>query len=177
MSYQTVADIYEGNEKIRQKFEAVIAPLAAEHAGRVFEGEKWSIAEIVEHVSMVEDGTSRICAKLLAKAEADGTEADGRVEISPAFFTKSDEIAAIKIEAPERVHPSAGSTIAQSLERMKDSHERFEALRPAFEKFDCRNHTFPHPFFGDITAVEWLVLAGGHKARHLRQIQRLIDKM
>jgi hypothetical protein len=37
--------------------------------------------------------------------------------------------------------------------------------------------TFPHPYFGEMTAVEWLILAGGHEKRHTDQIRRLLDKM
>jgi hypothetical protein len=176
MNIQTIGDVYAGNEIARQKFEAFVGSLRDEQAGRTVDGEKWSIAQIVEHVALVEDGMSRICAKLLAKAEAEGKESDGRFEISPDFAAKSEEIGRIKVDAPERVQPITGRSIGESLDLMNESHERFEQLRPAFEKYDCSEHKFPHPFFGDISAAEWLVLAGGHKARHLRQIQKLVEK-
>ena len=36
-------------------------------------------------------------------------------------------------------------------------------------------HKFPHPFFGELSATEWLVLLGGHEARHTAQIERILS--
>ena len=177
MQFETIGDIYEANESAARRFEEFVESLSEEQAARAPEGEKWSIAQIVEHVSLVDEGSVRICAKLLSKAEAEGMGSDGRVEISPDFFTKGEEIAKIKVEAPERVHPNAGLMIRESLDRLRASAESFKRLRPAFEEFDSRTHKFPHPYFDDISAAEWLIVAAGHKARHLRQIQKLVGKM
>ena len=177
MKIETIGDIFEAHESASRKFEALVAALSDERAGRVPEGEAWSVAQIVEHVSLVDEGSARICAKLLSKAESDGAISDGHLEISADFFTRSEEIAEIKIEAPERVHPNAGLLIADSLERLRDSAESFARLRPAFEKFDSWTYKFPHPFFGDISAAEWLLVAAGHKARHLQQIRSIVDKI
>jgi hypothetical protein len=177
MNTQTVADAFAANDKIAQKFESYVTSLGKEQADRQLDGERWTVAQIVEHVAHVEDAAARICSKLLEKAVAVGTPGDGSIEITPNFFAKGDEIAAVKVEAPERVHPVQGRTIDESLAMMAETRQRFEEMRPRFENYDCREHKFPHPFFGDISAAEWLVLSGGHKARHLKQIQRLVDKM
>lgn len=176
MKIETVSAAFDANEKAHQKFEAVVRSLNDDIAERRFESEKWPIAHVVEHVALVEDAMSRICAKLLANAEADGKASDGSIEISPEFYSKGEEITQIKLEAPERVQPAGGKSISDSLAMMDESRERFEQMRPAFEQYDSREHKFPHPFFGDLSAAEWLVLAGGHKVRHLRQIQKLIEK-
>ncbi|MEP7214306.1 MAG: DinB family protein [Acidobacteriota bacterium] len=176
MKIETVSAAFDANEKAHQKFETVVRSLNDDLAERQFEGEKWSIALIVEHLALVEDAMSRICAKLLSKAEAGGKASDGGIEISPEFYSKGEEITQIKLEAPERVHPAGGKSISESLAMMDESRERFEQMRPAFEEYDCREHKFPHPFFGDLSAAEWLVLTGGHKVRHLRQIQKLVEK-
>jgi hypothetical protein len=52
-----------------------------------------------------------------------------------------------------------------------------DALRPDMERLDLSEHTFPHPFFGDLTAAEWLVVAGGHEMRHTLQIQRVLEQI
>jgi hypothetical protein len=119
---------------------------------------------------------SRICAKLLSEAEAEGKVSNGSFRISPAFASKSEEIAEVKLEAPERVRPAGIRSIRESLDLLNESRERFEQIRTAFEKFDCQEYKFPHPYFGDLSAAEWLLLSGGHKARHLRQIKKLVEK-
>ena len=178
MKYQTIGDVFAGNEKVRGKFKDVISSLTDEQTSKSIPGEKWTIAQIAEHVSIVDDGIARICGKLLAKAGDDGIRSDGRIELSTDFQMKSDEIGRVKIEAPARVHPtSEGAPIAESVAKMDESSVLFEHLRPLFEKYDCSKHKFPHPFFGDLSAIEWLVLVGGHEARHLKQIQNLLEKI
>jgi hypothetical protein len=177
MSERTIADIYADNDRIRQRLSETVGELSDEHASSAIDGEKWTIAQIVEHVSLVESGIIRICAKLLSKAEAEGTTAEGVVRMSDAFVERSGQIAAMKLEAPEIVHPSGKKTIAESLAKMEENRLAFGELMPAFEAFDSSENKFPHPFFGDLSAAEWLVLSGGHKARHIKQIRRLLQKM
>lgn len=177
MSQQTIADIYASNESIREKFKGTIAGLTESQLSTLPDGEKWTVTQIVEHVSMVEHGMSRICSKLLSSAKADGDLSDGGVEMSVVFTEKSAAIGAVKLEAPEMVHPSHGKTIAESLAAMEETRDKLNELRPLFEEYDCNTRKFPHPFFGDLSAGEWLLLLGGHEARHLKQIRNLVEKI
>ena len=176
MEYRSIADIYEANDKIHGKFEAAVIALDADRAAAIAEGEKWSVAQIVEHVSLVEGGIVRICSKLLSKAEASGQMNSGGFDLTE-FMQKADGIADVKLEAPEVVHPVNGRSIADSLEVMAENSRAFDELRLRLEKFDCNAHKFPHPYLGDLSALEWLTLAGGHKIRHLRQIKRVLEKL
>ncbi|NOT47374.1 MAG: DinB family protein [Acidobacteria bacterium] len=175
MQYQTISDIYEANEAIRNKLISVVSTLIDEQTSKPAEDEKWSIAQIVEHVSIVDGGMSRICAKLLGKAEADGKLSDGSIDLSN-FAAKAAEAGNAKLEAPEMVRPTGERTIAESLAVLEQNQKAFQDLQPLFEKFDGNANKFPHPFFGDLSALEWLVLAGGHQARHLGQIKRILEK-
>lgn len=177
MEYKTIEEIYTANEAIRKKFKDTVASLTDDQIAALPEGEKWSIAQIVEHVSMVDEGMMRICAKLLGKAEAAGMESDGTAAFSNNFLEKGPEIARIKIEAPDFVRPVSGRSIKESLEKLDESQDKFNELRTAFETFNGSEFKFPHPFFGDISAQEWLAIGGGHEARHLRQIKNLLEKI
>jgi hypothetical protein len=141
------------------------------------DGERWTIAQVLEHVAMVDEGTVKICAKLLKKAQEAGQTYDGQVVISDKFLQKGAEIATMKVEAPSFVQPSAGKSVTESLAKLDETAESLNEMRPLFESVDGTAFKFPHPFFGDITAQEWLALKGGHEMRHLKQIQRLLEKI
>lgn len=177
MTLQKIADIYAANDRVRDKFKRTLADLTESQLSALPEGEKWTISQIVEHVSMVENGIMRICAKLLEKAKADGLLSDGAVKFSDAFGTRSAEIATMKLEAPEFVHPTGERSVTDSLASMDETLRGLAELRSLFEEFDGGAHKFPHPFFGDLSAVEWLALCGGHEARHLKQITNLAEKI
>jgi hypothetical protein len=175
MNYESINDIYDGNAKVRGKLKALLATLSPEQLSSLPDGEKWTIAQIVEHIAMVDEGTMRICNKLLNKAKDVGRAADGAITISDNFRTKGAEIAAIKVEAPSFVQPSGERTIDDSIAKLDATTEQLEQLRALFESVDGTEFKFPHPFFGEISAQEWLALKGGHEMRHIKQIERLVE--
>ena len=176
MPYQSIAEIYEANERIRTKLKETLAGLSEEQAVARLDGEKWTIAQIAEHVSMVGHGMYRICSKLLSKAEAGGQLAHGEIDLK-TFAERAKEIADVKLEAPEIVRPTGRKSIAESVVSLDRTRDAFRELRPMFEKYDAGSGKFPHPFLGDMTAVEWLAMLGAHERRHLRQISRILEKL
>ena len=177
MSNKTIADVYAANDKVRDQFKQMIENLPDDKANITPEGEKWSIAHLVEHISIVEEGMSKISAKLLTRAQAAGKISDGSAKLSENFTAKAAGARDMKLEAPERVRPTGNQTIAESLTRMEENRQRLEELRPLFESVECSDFTFPHPAFGELNAHEWLTLIGGHEARHLRQLKTILEKV
>jgi hypothetical protein len=172
MTYQTIEEVYAANDKIRAGLLAVIENISDEQATALPAGEKWTIAQIVEHIAIVQDGMTRISAKLLNEARANGKTSDGKVLISDDFSQKAAGAREQKFEAPDRVRPTGNQTIAESIEKLNESRKNLKDLQPLFETVECSEHKFPHPSFGELTAHEWLALVGGHEFRHLRQIKK-----
>lgn len=172
MHYKTIAEIYDANDRVREELKQTIAGLTDAQASALPEGEKWTIAHILEHISIVGDGMGRICSKLLRKAETEGLQAQGSANLSDGFIQKGSELAAAKVEAPEHVRPTGTVSITESLAKLDHNHSRLEELRPLFESVDTETYKFPHPFLGEMSAAEWLTLIGEHDARHLAQIKK-----
>jgi len=177
MNNQTIADIYATNDKVREQLKTTVSDLTDEQTSVLPEGEKWTIAHLVEHIATVENGMAKISAKLLKQAQAVGKQADGTAKLSENFVQKATEARNIKLEAPEIVRPTGNQTIAESLAKMEENRRILEDLRPLFESVECADFTFPHPALGALTAHEWLTLIGGHEARHLRQLENLLAKV
>ncbi len=177
MRYETVADIYSANEKIRERFIATVNSVAPDEATALPEDEKWSIQQVAEHISMVDEGISRICAKLLGEAKAAGKPSDGTLPLSTNFGEMSAVVANQRLEAPERVQPTGNVTIAEAAERMSSNRTAFDAMRSDLEQYDASEPKFPHPYFGDMTAAEWLIVVGLHERRHTSQIENLLDRI
>jgi len=176
MNQQTIKDVYATNNAIREKTKQIIASLSDEQTAFLPDGEKWTIAHIIEHVAIVQDGMSKISAKLLKKAQNSGKQADGAARFSESFVQKAAAARDIKLEAPDQVHPTGNQTVTESLKKMDETQRKLEELQPLFESVECLDFKFPHPFMGDLTAHEWLALVGGHEARHLRQIEKMLEK-
>lgn len=172
----SVSEAFESNEKVHEKLNALVTDLTSEQAAmRDVSQDKWSVAEIVEHISIVEAGIAGLCGKLLQRAKENGMSSNGKIRLSDEFLGGGEKSMSEKWQAPERVRPTGTKTIAESLTVMADTRTKLEELRPLFEEFSSSDSTFPHPYLGDLTAAEWLTLIGGHEARHMRQIKRILD--
>lgn len=174
MEYKTIDDVYAANAAIREKFKSVFASLTDEQLNARPEGEEWSVAQIVEHVAVVNGGALRICARLLGKGEAAGKSNDGSVFISSEFIEAGSSAAGQKLEAPEMVRPVNNVPIADSVAKLDEQQAQYAELKAKFEAVDGVDAKFLHPYFGDLSAQEWLVLSGAHEIRHLKQIRRVL---
>src|SRR5688572_10878956 len=104
MKEMTVSEVFASNDKVCEKLRSLVSGLTDEQTNlRDSSQDKWSVAEIVEHVSMVESGIARLCAKLLTEAKTDGSTADGRVTLSDAFLAGGEKSYTAKWQAPDRV--------------------------------------------------------------------------
>lgn len=175
MNYQNISEIYVANDKIRENLKATVGNLTDEQLNLLAEKGDWTIKNIVEHIAIVQKGMMRISAKLLTEAKAVGAAANGEAKISENFLQKAVEARPAKFEAPDRVRPTGTQTIAESLSKLDETRKSLEDLRPLFESVECSDFKFQHPFFGDLTAHEWLALVGGHEFRHTSQIEKILS--
>ena len=140
--------------------------------------DRWSVAELVEHLSIVEGNVARLLDKLLGKAEEEtGAAAETSDSFDPVSIEEFVErTRAVKLEAPERIRPT-GLPLADSLARLSESRAALQALRPRVERADGRALRFPHPAWGPLDLYQWLLFVGAHEDRHLAQIEALKEAM
>ena len=192
MIYQSISDIYAANEAVRRRITSRVETLSeAQQTFRPSAG-VWSVTEIVEHLSIIEQSMVRLIGMLLNKAEAaSATHASAHAsDDAPAAainatarpfkpFSLDELVETIrdkKLTAPEQVRPGGQVALADSLASLQQTRATVESFRPRLESADLDAATYPHPFFGDLNASQWLAFIGHHEARHLRQIERLLDE-
>ncbi|MCA1614425.1 MAG: DinB family protein [Acidobacteria bacterium] len=142
----------------------------------------WTIAEIVEHLSMTERRLLGMMSQMLAGAEAaagaGGPARDEAAEPAPmqpfSLDAYVERARGEKYEAPAFIRPTGAAAVADSLAGLAESRAGLEALRPRFERADLSAQLFPHPAFGPLNLYQWLAFIGIHEARHLHQIERLL---
>ena len=177
MTCHSVAEIYDDIDATRARLLQSVEGLSADEQNFRPTPEKWSVAEVVEHLSIVERRVARLLAKLLEKAEAEagaGAAPGPFAPVSIAEFVEASR--AQKLEAPENVRP-AGVPLADSLDGLRASRAALHALRPRVERADCAGAVFPHPAWGPLNLYQWLLFVGAHEARHLAQIEALKEAL
>ena len=127
--------------------------------------DRWSIAEVMEHLAIIEGRIGEIVGKL---GEAPVDAPDRNVKQVDAFVLADVPSRYPRITAPERVAPSGRCTGAEALERFLRS--RVQTLELLASSPHLRGRVLPHPIYGPWDGYQWILAAGGHCARHTGQI-------
>ena len=174
MVYHSLGEIFEMVEQAQTRFAASVAGLSEEQERFQPSAEQWTIAELAEHISVVDDQFLRLTHKLLKQAEANGVPASPGLRINPVSLTQVHERRHEKFKAPDSAVPRGGVRVAESLAKARQSLDSIFALRPRLEATDLSQVSYPHPAFGPLNLYEWLVLLGVHAARHQAQIEAVM---
>jgi uncharacterized damage-inducible protein DinB len=131
--------------------------------------DRWSPAQIVEHLAIVEGFILiRIDATLKSPQSQQSAWQDRDNDLIAA--TRSRET---RVQAPERALPT-GQLPHDELFR------KFEANRNRIIEFvattdaPLRKMCSPHPVFGDIDCYQWLLAVAAHSERHHAQILEVV---
>jgi len=177
MNYNSVGEIFESIDGTRARLETSVGELAEGRDRFRAAPDRWCVAEIVEHLSIVEGNVVKLCEKLLAKAESDGLTREEGAPFAPVSMDEFAERSRQKFTAPEQIAPSGARPLPDSLAALRSSREALRALRPRIERVDGTHLRFPHPALGPINLYQWLLFVGGHELRHLAQIEAVKQAM
>ena len=159
----------------RDKLLESISGLSDTQLNHKAEEAAWSVSEVLNHVSLVDEANAKLTSNMLKRARADNLPPDPSPEAS-VIQLMDDMLArmgAQKFQAPEFVAPHAPSTVDESLARLKGSRERMLSNVEQLDGLDLSGLTFPHPFAGPLNTYQWILVAGAHEYRHAEQINRM----
>jgi uncharacterized damage-inducible protein DinB len=135
--------------------------------------DRWSVAQVVEHLAIVENRFADVLGKKFAAAKASGLGAEtetssilGSWDVTP-MLDRSE-----KREAPEPVRPQ-GVDWTTALTQLEDARTRFLAVFHEGDGLALGTVIHSHPRFGDLNLYQWGVWLGGHEARHTEQIHEI----
>jgi len=139
--------------------------------------DRWSVAEVIEHLSIVETRIGRVFDAKLAEArnagavreERDSSPVVGSIDMD-RVLDRSRRITAAESSLPSGKLDAEAAWAA--LERART------ALRDSVRSADglaLGEIVQPHPVLGPINLYQWIAFVGGHEARHAAQVLELRD--
>jgi hypothetical protein len=127
--------------------------------------DRWSIAEVVEHLAVIEDVLRGILGKL---PQAPAPAADRNTKEVDAMILAKVPDRSTKLQAPEAAQPTGRWTPAATLEHFIASRAQTTALLN--DTPGLRAHVIVHPYFGPLDGYQWIIAAAAHTERHTKQI-------
>lgn len=155
----------------REEFLKALSDLSEAQLNYKSAPDKWSIAEVAEHIIIVENRLFPLITEKILKAPAPEGKDNFRITDRTIILTATNRNQ--KFQAPESVQPNG---------RWKTKAEiisGFEKARTQTTSFvettteDLRNHFGDNPLLGVIDGYQWFIFLPAHSERHLAQIAEI----
>jgi DinB family protein len=139
--------------------------------------DRWSISQVLEHMSIVHQ---RVLARILEQLPHGPAPEPGRdSQLLDALVLEKIPDRSIRANAPEIIHPTGKITAQESLKRILGDYDRLLGVLETTP--DLREHILDSPPLRVVTqgahttmdGYQWVLTAAAHDERHVRQIEEL----
>jgi hypothetical protein len=158
----------------RASLKSTIASIPTDRHSVRPSGDRWSVAEVVEHLGIVETRIAQMVAEKLDAARKAGLGAETEVTpVAPMLDIAGVINRSKPITASEASQPRGGLSTEEGLKVLS---ERRAALRQAITTVDglsLGTVEIPHARLGTLNVYQWLLFLAGHEARHTDQIREV----
>jgi DinB superfamily len=128
--------------------------------------DRWSIAQVLEHITVVEGAIYGNVTENIMKAPPGAPDRDTAKIDAEVFAMVPDRTH--KVKAPEQFVPNGRWPATDTLDQFLKTRARTIAF---FESTpDLRAHVGGQGFLGPLDAYEWIMFTAAHSARHTKQI-------
>ena len=131
---------------------------------------RWSVAEVTEHIAAAEDFLMAMIQEKVMKAPARTNAAD--VKALDELVLQRIPDRTVKAQAPEPLQPN------NRFGSPKDSLKHFQESRAKTIVFvketkDLRQHAVDSPLGNQLDGYEWVLFIAAHSERHTKQINEV----
>jgi hypothetical protein len=139
--------------------------------------DRWSVAEVVEHVSLVEQSVAALLTRKVTAARANGVGPDP--DMSSIISTYADPNAVVdrsrKFSAPALVHPTGSVGTTAGTEALVQAHAAMVSSLQNANGVNLAPLTATHPALGLLNMYHWVVALALHDDRHAAQIREIVQ--
>jgi hypothetical protein len=136
--------------------------------------DRWSAAEVLEHLTLVESIFGGRIVKALDAARSTGlsAEAQPRTPLPDAIEQRMND-RVNKRQAPETAQPTGTVDVAAGWRALESNHATLRTALAGCDGLALSQVTLDHAFFGTMTVYQWVELMAAHEGRHTEQIREI----
>jgi uncharacterized damage-inducible protein DinB len=140
--------------------------------------DRWSVAEILDHLRMVESGVARLITKRVGQAREAGLgEEKSTTSVMPSFDKYSAHLESVVLKSPETVLPRTDVDFKEALDGLESSREALRTAVVSANGLALGEIKHTHPILGELDLYQWLIFVGQHEGRHRKQIDRTLKSI
>lgn len=156
-------------EKTRDAVEASTKGLTSAQWTFQAAPEKWSVAQVVEHLALAEDLFFDTVTQKVMSAPAGAADRDFKKTDATVLANVPDR--SHKVQAPDELVPTGRWSPQEALNHFVRSRAR--TIQYLQNTPDLREHVMAGPTGAPLDAYEWILLAAAHSERHEKQIEEV----
>lgn len=137
---------------------------------------KWSIAQVLEHLSLTYSGTKIVFDRCLNAGKTSATKPNARQRMIALVVTGLGYMPSGR-EAPVPVRPKGDGSTATSASLRDKISKMDESIAACEARFGSNIQIADHLILGPLTAPQWRKFHWVHGRHHLGQIRRLKKMM
>jgi hypothetical protein len=168
-----LAPLVELLTSTRQQLLEVLETVPSEAAGHRPRPECWSVAQIADHLRLVEAGVGRALGTLARQVDTLEAETDTSSVLGALDRYQMAE-PRHRVRAPGAVTPGDDPDLGSAVAALRESRCRLLDLLHRVNGRALGRLSFPHPALGTLTFYEWLLFLGQHERRHTIQAREVI---
>jgi hypothetical protein len=134
--------------------------------------DRWSVAEVSEHITVTENMIFGMIQSKIMTGPAT-PEKRSEVKVTDDQILKMVPDRTHKFQAPEPLKPTnRWATEADQTKAFEEARQKtMDYVRTTND--DLRDHFGPHPVIGEMDAYQWILLISAHSERHTKQIEEV----
>lgn len=166
---KTKADLVAYLKATRENFQKSIAGLSEAQLKFKAAPDRWSVAEVSEHIALAEGFLGGMIGKqVMGSPKSEKSVAGKEAQIVAGVTDRSK-----KFPAPDPLKPTGRfATQAEMWKVFNDSRDKNIELVEKTDLEELRSHIMGSPL-GDMDGYQWMLYNAGHSARHTKQIEEV----
>jgi uncharacterized damage-inducible protein DinB len=160
--------------KLREAVELVPLALRDQSPGT----DRWSVAQVLQHLAIIEKRIGRGMIKWIADARAGGLGPE--IETSSILNSLPLQLIADRSQprnAPEEVRPRGDIDAASAWTALEQTRAALRTAILAGDGLALSAVVQPHPVLGPINLYQWALFVGSHETRHTGQVIEIAEQL
>jgi uncharacterized damage-inducible protein DinB len=158
----------------RQELRDAVDSVPVDHRQARPTPDAWSVAEVLEHLAVVETNVAR----MLSKKIAEGREAGLGVETESSSVVNPRHVATMRdrsrrIETGDATRPTSSLSASAAWEAAESARATMRQVMIDSDGLALAEISAPHRIFGPLNVYEWIAFIGNHESRHAAQIREI----
>jgi len=162
----------------RKDLRAAVDQVPAELRNQSPGADRWSVAQVLDHLTMIDNRVAAGVRKWIAEGQASGLAAETSTSsvlnsIPSLLITDRSR----KFNAPEEIRPGSDVDAETAWTQLEQARENLRAAFLAGDGLALEKVLSPHPVLGPINIYQWVLFSGSHEARHTLQVREIAAEL